>query len=190
MSKPLSLRTNTPTRMTGRTRGKDNPRLRDEAPPGMADLTQMAGSVGFIIRIVQLQLFQAFYQDFEGRGLSLGAMTTLSAIRANPGIRHGVLADALLIKRPNFTKVINRLERAGLIERHAPHSDKRATALYLTVKGRRKIDALSDMVRQHDERMTASLEPGEREALLELLRKMSSHLRNNLGAPGLPSGDL
>jgi DNA-binding MarR family transcriptional regulator len=137
----------------------------------------LADSIGFLVRIIQLQTFQLFYRRFEGTGLSIGAMTTLGAIHANPGIRHGVLADALMIKRPNFTKVINGLERAGLITRQAPDRDKRTTSLFITRKGVRKLDAMRAEILHHHDEMTAVLSQAEREQLLDLLRRVSGNLQ-------------
>lgn len=145
-----------------------------------SEMPPLAESVGFLIRIVQLQSFQLFYRRFEGSGLSTGALITLGAIHANPGIRHGVLADALMIKRPNFTKVINGLERDGLISREAPRGDKRTTALFATRKGVRKLKSLRDSILAMHEETVAPLSAAERNMLLELLRRLSDHLKTLL----------
>ena len=144
------------------------------------DMPPLADSVGFLIRIIQLQSFQLFYRRFDASGLSLGALTTLGAIHANPGIRHGVLADALMIKRPNFTKVINGLELDGLITREAPPGDKRTTALFVTKKGVRKLESMRDAVIAHHEEMVAPLSAAERNTLLDLLQRLSRHLESRL----------
>jgi DNA-binding MarR family transcriptional regulator len=147
---------------------------------GFGDMPPLAESVGFLVRIIQLQSFQLFYRRFDASGLSIGALTTLGAIHANPGIRHGVLADALMIKRPNFTKVINGLERDGLIAREAPRGDKRSTALFVTRKGVRKLDSMHAAVIAYHEETVASLLPAERNNLLDLLRRLSRHLQSLL----------
>jgi DNA-binding MarR family transcriptional regulator len=144
------------------------------------EMPPLAESVGFLIRIIQLQSFQLFYRRFEAAGLSLGALTTLGAIQANPGIRHGVLADALMIKRPNFTKVINGLESEGLLMREAPRGDKRTTALFVTKKGVRKLDAMRHAVLAYHEETVATLSSAERDTLLELLQRLSRHLQGLL----------
>jgi DNA-binding MarR family transcriptional regulator len=144
------------------------------------DMPPLAGSVGFLVRIVQLQSFQLFYRRFDNSGLSIGALTTLGAIHANPGIRHGVLADALMIKRPNFTKVINGLEKEGLIARAAPRGDKRTTALSVTKKGVRKLETMHRAILAHHAEMVANLTPAEHETLLDLLQRLSRHLQTLL----------
>jgi len=148
-----------------------------------ADMPPLAESVGFLVRIIQLQTFQLFYRRFEATGLSIGALTTLGAIHANPGIRHGVLADALMIKRPNFTKVINGLELEGLITREATRGDKRTTALLVTKKGVRKLEAMRVALIAYHEEMVATLRPAERDALVDLLQRLSRHLQSLLDPP-------
>jgi DNA-binding MarR family transcriptional regulator len=143
----------------------------------------LADSLGFLVRIVQLQSFQLFYRRLDGSGLSVGALTTLGAIHANPGIRHGVLADALMIKRPNFTKLINALERDGYITREALPGDRRTTVLAITRKGVRKLETTSHAVLAYHEEVVASLAPAERDMLLGLLRRVSEHLQT-LVEPG------
>ncbi|HEX4112157.1 MAG TPA: MarR family winged helix-turn-helix transcriptional regulator [Stellaceae bacterium] len=147
---------------------------------GFGNMPPLAESVGFLVRIIQLQSFQLFYRRFDESGLSIGALTTLGAIHANPGIRHGVLADALMIKRPNFTKVINGLELDGLIAREAPRGDKRTTALFATKKGVRKLETMRDAILAHHEEMVATLSPVERDSLLDLLQRLSRHLQSLL----------
>jgi DNA-binding MarR family transcriptional regulator len=162
----------------GRRRSRRPPNLIWQADAGLdPEMPTLADSVGFLVRIIQLQSFQLFYRRLEGAGLSIGAMTTLGAIKANPGIRHGVLADALMIKRPNFTKVVNGLERAGLITREAAGSDRRTTALFITRKGVRKLEAMRAGILRYHEEMTAVLSPEERDLLLGLLHRLSEHLQ-------------
>ena len=69
------------------------------------------------------RLFQLFLDAFSHRGITTGVYTALVAIRDNPGIQQGVLADCMLIKRSNMTKLINYLEARELVERRASPSD-------------------------------------------------------------------
>jgi DNA-binding MarR family transcriptional regulator len=144
------------------------------------DMPPLAESLGFLVRMVQLQSFQLFYRRLDGSGLSVGALTALGAIQANPGIRHGVLADALMIKRPNFTKLVNALERDGYIAREALPGDRRTTVLAITRKGVRKLEATRRAVLAYHAEMVAPLSLAERAALLRLLRRVSQQLQTLL----------
>jgi DNA-binding MarR family transcriptional regulator len=141
------------------------------------DLRTLHNTTGFMIRIVQLQIFQAFFDSFSARNLTTGAYTALVAIRDNPGIQQGVLADCMLIKRSNMTKLINGLEARDLVERRMSTVDKRAIDLYLTAKGKAAITQMFDEITAHDLDTTSALSPTERDMLLEYLARISADLR-------------
>jgi DNA-binding MarR family transcriptional regulator len=141
------------------------------------DLSNLHDTTGFLVRIVQLQLFQAFFDVFSARGLTTGSYTALVAIRDNPGVKQGDLADCMLIKRSNMTKLISGLEAQGLVERRASSVDKRAVDLYLTPGGESLLAGVFEEVRQHDREVTRALSPPERERLLNYLTRISADLR-------------
>jgi DNA-binding MarR family transcriptional regulator len=141
------------------------------------DLSSLHDTTGFMVRIVQLQIFQAFFDVFSARGLTTGSYTALVAIRDNPGIQQGDLADCLLIKRSNMTKLISGLEAQGLVERRGSSIDKRAVDLYLTSAGEAVLASVFEEARQHDRDVTRALSPPERERLLNYLTRISADLR-------------
>jgi DNA-binding MarR family transcriptional regulator len=141
------------------------------------DLRALHGTTGFMIRIVQLQIFQAFFDSFSARGLTTGAYSALVAIRDNPGIQQGVLADCMLIKRSNMTKLINGLEARDFVERRMSAVDKRAIDLHLTAKGKAAIAQVFGEAVAHDLDTTRALSPVERETLLDYLGRISADLR-------------
>lgn len=136
------------------------------------DMTALSGLVGFMVRVVQLQMFKAYYDRFGKDGLTTGAFSVLTAIRANPGVRQGALASAMMIKRSNMTKLVQSLERAGLVSRRAADGDGRSINLDLTVKGRRLIDRLLPQVVAYNRDVTGALSVHERQILLALLGKL------------------
>jgi DNA-binding MarR family transcriptional regulator len=141
------------------------------------DLSNLHDTTGFMVRIVQLQIFQAFFDVFSARGLTTGSYTALVAIRDNPGVKQGDLADCMLIKRSNMTKLISGLEAQGLVERRVSAIDKRAVDLYLTSAGETILAGVFEDVKQHDRDATRALSPTERERLINYLARISADLR-------------
>jgi DNA-binding MarR family transcriptional regulator len=140
------------------------------------DLSPLRAMVGFNIHMLDLLQYQVFYQEFGGNPFTPGVFSTLVAIRQNPGIRHGALADALLIQRPNLTTLVNKLERDGYVCRRASDDDKRWVELHLTDKGTREIDKMLTRMQAHDKRITNKLSGPERKTLLSLLVKLQDSL--------------
>ena len=140
---------------------------------GVVDMTAMNDHIGYRVRILQLKIFNDIGERMEKLGMTLGAYTALVAIRENPGVRQGVLGAAMHVKRPNMTKLINGLEKAGLVARATPSSDKRAVELRLTPAGVARVDAATDQVRAHDREIAKMLTTRERETLMRLIDRVS-----------------
>src|SRR5215475_10047303 len=56
--------------------------------------------------------------------------------RLGDGVRQKELATALSIEGPSLVRILDNLERRGLIERRADASDRRARGIHLTRAGR------------------------------------------------------
>src|SRR5439155_14216396 len=92
--------------------------------------------------MVQMRVFREFYRTFEGSGVTPAMHTVLAIIRDNPGIRQRTLAELLMVREPNMTRMIQGLQGAGLIAREIDKSDRRAFHLILTDKGRGLMDGV------------------------------------------------
>jgi MarR family transcriptional regulator, organic hydroperoxide resistance regulator len=149
----------------------------DALSPSRIDLAPLEEMVGYNVHILDLLLYQAFYERFSDRAMTPAMFSALLAVRRNPGIRHGALADALLIQRPNMTTLINRLDRDGFLERRFAAGDRRSVELHLSAKGEKAVDRIQALMEAHDARETAALTDKERKTLLLLLRKLAGSLR-------------
>lgn len=164
-----------------------------EEPAGSIDLSSLTALVGFSVRIAQLRVFEQFHHELWRRHhVHPGAFSVLVAIRANPGARPGALASALMVKRPNMTRLIDDLEKSGLVQRRAQTSDGRGVTLALTREGERMIAQASEEAMRMDLQATRNLSASERAQLIVLLEKLSAQLRalNELDKSGIDSGHV
>ena len=92
-------------------------------------------SLGFLMRIAQLRVYDKFYDRFADTDLRPGEFSILWVIHLNPGIRQGRLAHTLNIKPAHMTKTIRRLEESDMVARHVPDADRRSVHLRLTPVG-------------------------------------------------------
>ena len=143
------------------------------ASPDAVDFGPLTGLAGFMLRLAQLQLFESFFRDFGAQGITPGQIGILVAIDRNPGVRQGVLADALHIKWSNMAKIVRLFESQGLVERRVPESDRRAVELHLTEKGRIAVDETVPQLTVSDRGATTALTARERDTLLRLLAKLA-----------------
>ncbi|CAM3148723.1 MULTISPECIES: MarR family winged helix-turn-helix transcriptional regulator [Sphingomonas] len=71
--------------------------------------------------------------------LSLSHSSALAVMllgRMEDGVRQGMLAEQLGVEGPSVVPLVDQIERAGLAERRADATDKRAKTIHLTSAGR------------------------------------------------------
>ncbi len=131
----------------------------------------LEGSLGFLLRLSQLHSFAAFYRRLGQFDIKPGEISVLMMIGENPGIRQGLLARTLMIKRAHMTKMIRVMEDAGLVTRTVPEDDRRSVELWLTEPGRAMLDRLTPSFLEHEAHTGGTLTRTEEETLKRLLRK-------------------
>ena len=129
-------------------------------------------NIGFHIRIVQMRVFREFYRVFEGSGVTPGMHTVLAIIRDNPGMRQRTLAELLMVREPNMTRMIQGLQASGLIDREVDKTDRRAFHLVLTEKGRALMDGVQARMDSFEEKLLGGLDPKERKSLRDYLERI------------------
>ena len=98
---------------------------------------------GFMIRILQLQNFEAFYPYFEALKLSPLEYAILVTVRDNKAVTQSELAAVLKMQLPNLVKILSRMEETGVLKRKRSTRDKRAVELSLSAAGERRADEAS-----------------------------------------------
>jgi len=147
----------------------------DAGPP--LDLAVLDDLAGYFVRMVQLRMFQLFHARFGKSGLSPGLYCVLAVIGANPGVRASALGDTLLIKRSNMTKLVDALERRGLVQRTPSHVDRRSVELSLTTAGYSLVDSLRPEILAHEDFALSALSIHERRVFVGLLGKLNEGIR-------------
>ena len=85
------------------------------------------------------------------------------------------IADAIVHSTGGTTRLIDRLEEAGLVERTSCPSDRRAIHVAITDAGNAKLDdALAVHLAYLDERLAGRLSETERQSLSRLLGKLNA----------------
>ena len=94
------------------------------------------------------------------------------------GLRMNELAERILYSKSGFTRVVDRLEEAGLVRRVRPENDRRSILVVLTDKGR---GTLTQARRHHrhaiEQHFSHHLSDADIQALIRALEKLSTHAR-------------
>jgi DNA-binding MarR family transcriptional regulator len=94
------------------------------------------------------------------------------------GIPMNALAERILYSKSGFTRVVDRMEEAGLVTRVRPQHDRRSILVVLTDQGRETMERARRFHRDGIERhFSQHLSEPEIKALTRALEKISTHAR-------------
>jgi DNA-binding MarR family transcriptional regulator len=136
------------------------------------DLGQLPNLVGYALRQAQLAVFRDFLRAFSKFDIRPVQYGVLSVIERNPGLKQQDVCLAMGIRRANFVTLLDELERRRLAKRGPSAHDQRASALYLTDRGRALMHKLRKTNKDHEKRIAAGLSPVKRRLLIQTLNKI------------------
>ena len=116
---------------------------------------------------------------FAKAGLQSGEFDVLATLRRSGDpymLSPTSLYEAMMISSGGMTNRLDRLERAGLIERRPDPNDRRGKLIALTAAGRRVIDETLTRHVANEERLMSVLTTAEQEKLNALLKKLIAGL--------------
>lgn len=160
-------------------------------PPTTADVLELEAAELAAWRgmlKVHSALVKALDSELEARhGLPLSSYEVLIYLRVAPDkrLRMAELADRALLSRSGMTRLVDRLERDGLLRRDTCSSDARGCFAVLTERGEEVLaGARSTHLSGVRRRFLAHLDPGDVAALGTAFNKVLA------GNPDLSPGDL
>ena len=112
-------------------------------------------------------------------GIPLRWYDALVQLEETPdGLRMNELAERILYSKSGFTRVVDRLEEAGLVQRVRPENDRRSILVVLTDEGR----ATMERARRHhrhaiEQHFSRHLSDTDIKTLTHALEKLSAHAR-------------
>ena len=150
-------------------------RTRPLAPGGKGLVTQksiqpIAAKLGFLV----YRLHQALREAFEEHLVALGITPADWGVLAHcwEGINTAAgLADCLGVNRAAVTRVLDRVESAGLLTRTPNEAEGRSVLLTLTEAGKQTAEQAAAIAERVNSDYTAGLTEPERGQLMDLLRK-------------------
>jgi DNA-binding MarR family transcriptional regulator len=86
------------------------------------------------------------------------------------------IAERMMERTPGVTRMIDRLETKGLVERRRSTEDRRQVFCRITKQGEALMKRLDPLVDAHDERLFAALTKQETRELIRLLDKVRNRL--------------
>jgi DNA-binding MarR family transcriptional regulator len=112
-------------------------------------------------------------------GIPISWYDTLVHLEEAPdGLRMNELAERILYSKSGLTRVVDKMDEAGLVRRVRPENDRRSIFVLLTDEGRSTLER----ARRHhrhgiEEHFSQHLADGDVKALIRAFEKISTHAR-------------
>ena len=136
------------------------------------DLGPLPKLLGYNIRRASQASWRT-YVGLIGEGkLRPGLFSMMCLVRVNPGIAQIELGKHLGVDKASIVALLDRLERASLIERRRCTRDRRRQGIWLTDAGSTELDALMSKVRRLEKQMTSRFSKAELDQFLCYLQRM------------------
>ena len=116
-------------------------------------------------------LTDAMEDLLKDRGISATQYNVLRILRGSgpDGLCRNALRDRMLTRMPDMTRLLDRMEEAGLVVRAREGEDRRMVLTRITAKGRQLLDDLDAPVLALHERQMARLTGAQLRTLSDLL---------------------
>ena len=133
-------------------------------------------NIGFLLHDVSRLMRKRFEQNARGLGLTRSQCQVLAHLARNEGIQQGSLAEILEVEPITLTRIVDKLEEGGFVDRRAHPTDRRIRQLHLTKKAHpllSEIFAIGAITRGE---AFEGVPDAERERLFAILSSMKANL--------------
>lgn len=120
-------------------------------------------------------LRKAFDRRASALGVTRAQWKVLFRLTRDPGLRQIELADMLDVEPITLSRIVDRLEESGLLERVADPADRRAWRLHVTPKAKPLVEKLRSLA----DEMTADAFAGVGAEDIETMRQVLVRVREN-----------
>jgi DNA-binding MarR family transcriptional regulator len=136
----------------------------------------MSDSLGFLIADVGRLIRRNFDVKARVLGATRQQWRVLKLLERQEGVNQGRIAEMLEVEPITLSRMIDRLQESGLVERRPDPKDRRAWQLYLTEQAAPVLAQLKTFAEALLDEALEGLASGEREQLTVLLTRVQQNL--------------
>jgi MarR family transcriptional regulator, organic hydroperoxide resistance regulator len=125
---------------------------------------------------------QLMMSALGGRGTHPGRGICLHLLAAHGHCTQRDLAESMHLSRPTVSKMVQSMEKSGLVERRPDESDQRLTRVELTAAGRSLEKELRGITARLVNETVGALCEDDRRELARLLGELAASMRGAIGA--------
>lgn len=144
----------------------------ERAVDAKVDLGVLPKLLGYNLRRANQASWRTYVSFIGEHKIRPGLFSLMCLVRFNAGIAQIDLGTHLGVDKASIVALLDRLERAGLIERRRSTRDRRRQGISLTEAGAAEFESLIAQVRQLERHMASRFNKAELEQFLGYLRRM------------------
>jgi DNA-binding MarR family transcriptional regulator len=142
------------------------------APTGEAALPFVDDYLPALLAQASYLISTEFHVVVQESGFSVSEWRVLATLAGARAVSIGRLAQISISKQPTVTRLLDRMEAKGQVERLPHDSDRRVTLVRITRSGARTVAKLMELAREHERRILEPFGLARAEELKHTLRRM------------------
>jgi DNA-binding MarR family transcriptional regulator len=136
-------------------------------------------SINFLLGMICRAQRGKMSEALTAIGLYAGQEMFLWQLWRQDGLTQSQMVERMCVQPPTVSKMLDRLEKARLVERRPDSEDSRISRVYLTEQGHRSQRAVRDIWMNLEQRITEGLSVEERLLLRRLLLQVHENVTRN-----------
>ena len=136
--------------------------------------------VGFITSTASKELSDEFNRRLLLKGSTRVQWIALYYIGNEKGISQKVLADKINVKESTIVRLIDRMEKEGIVKWEKEETDRRVTNIFLTEKGENLKEELLPLGEKFSDDITKGIKQEHIDIFNSVLRKMVLNINMNV----------
>jgi DNA-binding MarR family transcriptional regulator len=130
----------------------------------------------YLLNRAGARIATAFSEEMRRLGATLQMWRVLAALREHDGRRMGDLSATTSIEVSTLTRLVDTMERKGLVVRRRDAGDARVVALHVTPAGRRLTQRITPIAERYERVALAGFAAAEADSLKAALRRLYANM--------------
>jgi len=135
-------------------------------------LADLENSIGYLLRRANRMARDVTIPMLAKNGLSPLELSTLYLVNENHDCTLRELSKAVFLEPPATHRLLNGLEKKGLISRRKSKQDARFVHISITPSGHEKVAGSADEIKKIEQTFLGKLDVNQREIFVTILKKL------------------
>ena len=130
----------------------------------------------YLLNRAGARIATSFDEEVRPLGATVQMWRVLAALRERDGRRMGDLSQTTSIEVSTLTRLVDNMEKKGMVERRRDAQDARAIALHVTPAGKRLTQRIVPIAERYESVALTGFSPREEQALKAALRRLYANM--------------